>query len=179
MDYPWRVTLQRSQMLKSLIAPVFLLIGTYVYSDHGQTFEIEEDPMLSTLNGQSIDTKKLQEEHVEEITSYINSPTPVRWLKEAEEYQFHYYDPIYQMPNDITDLDGAIIAKKGQIISPMDKIQTLQDLIFFDGANPKHVEWAKKRPKAKWILVRGSPLDIEETTNHATYFDQMEGSAWN
>ena len=54
-------------------------------------------------------------------------------------------------------------------------LQLLQLVIsyFFDGSNENHVEWAKQHMEAKWILVKGSPLDLEDETNHDVYFDQQ------
>ena len=159
-------------MIKTIMAAAFLIFSALSFASHGQTFEIKEDSMLRALSN-DVDQKEGQEKHLEEITHYINAPSPVLDINETKEYKSFYYDPIYQVKEEITGLNGEVIAQKGQIINPMDKIDTLQDLIFFDGTNLKHIKWAQTQPKAKWILIKGSPLDIEEETDHETYFDQM------
>lgn len=158
-------------MIKTITAAAVLLASTPSFASHGQTFEIKEDSMTNSL-GKGMEQKKDQEKHLEEITRYVNAPSPALNISETKEYKFFYYDPIYQVKEEITGLNGEIIAQKGQIINPMDKIETLQDLIFFDGTNLKHIKWAQTQPKAKWILIKGSPLALEEETDHETYFDQ-------
>ena len=161
-------------MLKLIVTSICMLTSIAVFASHGKTFEIEEDSMLSELGGEVPPVlKEIQQEQLDEVIEYINTPTPVAGLREAKKYKAFYYDPIYQAKRDITSMNGDVIAKKGEIINPLDNIQTLQDLIFFDGMNLKHIEWAKTHREAKWILIKGSPLDIEDRTNHDTFFDQM------
>ena len=147
------------------------------FAGEGQTFNIEEDSMHETFTNLPSLLKeralKTEQTYLDEIIKKIQTPNPVAGLEEAKEYRFFYYDPIYTVEEEVTDLKGNVIASKGQIINPMAGIQNLQDLIFFDGTNPKHIQWAQSQPQAKWILITGSPFEVEETTNHDVYFDQM------
>lgn len=160
-------------MIKSILS--LLLIAASVFSSEGKTFEIQESPMFKGFGGEeSVDIEKIQEEQLKKIKQYVNAPPPVRGIKEADEEKSFYYDPIYQVKEEIKTLDGKIIAKKGELVNPMDTILCpLPDLIFFDGTNPDHIQWAKNHTDAKWILIKGSPLKIEEETDHITFFDQM------
>ena len=48
-------------------------------------------------------------------------------------------------------------------------------MIFINGQNQHQLEWAKEYSNesgAKVILVRGSPLELEEGFDRAIYFDQ-------
>ena len=71
-------------------------------------------------------------------------------------------------------MDGKIIASAGELVNALDDptIASACDLVFFDGSNEKHIQWAMKHPKAKWILVKGAPLDLEDATDHVGFFDQ-------
>ncbi len=159
---------------KSLIIVFLLIITNGLVANHGQTFEIEETPIFQSFKKENfLNNEKMQRSQSKQILSYLVSPPPVPGINEAKEYKRFYYDPIYQVREDITGLNGEIIAQKGQIINPLEKIESLQDLIFFDGDNPKHIQWAEKHTSSKWILVKGSPIDVEEITNHETFFDQM------
>lgn len=159
---------------KCLVVIFLMVISSFLCGSEGQTFKIEEEPLLSEATQESsIDLEKIRQEQTKQILNYLNSPPPVSGIKEAKEYKAFYYDPIYQVREDITGLNGEVIASKGEIINPMEKIETLQDLIFFDGDSPKQIEWAKRHLSAKWILVKGSPLDVEEATDHEAFFDQM------
>lgn len=162
-------------MLKKCLDFIFPIVtSSFLWASDGQTFKIEEEPLFSSAKQErTFDLEKIQIEQTEQILSYLNSPPPALGIKEAKEYKLFYYDPIYQVREDITGINGEVIASKGEIINPMVGIKALQELIFFDGENPKHIEWACKLPQAKWILIKGSPLDVEEATGHETFFDQM------
>ena len=158
------------------IAVIVLICMSYagLFASHGQTFEIEEAPFGSSFSNSDANLSEMQDKHLEEVEKYIKQPPAISWIEEAKTYRAFYYDPIYQVKEDIKTLDGKIIAQKGQILNALDNEPYVKpcDLIFFDGSNQKHIEWAKKHPQAKWILVKGSPLDLEEELDINVYFDQ-------
>lgn len=151
-----------------------LISNVGLFASHGQTFEIEEAPFGSSFSNSDANLSEMQDRHLEEVEKYIKEPPAVSWIEEAKTYRAFYYDPIYQVKENITTLYGKIIAQKGQILNALDNELYVKpcDLIFFDGLNKKHIEWAKKHPQAKWILVKGSPLDLEEELDINVYFDQ-------
>ena len=148
-----------------------------VFASHGQTFKIEEASMQEALEKFSSTSEKkrlkMEQRHLDDRIKKIQTPTPVSGIEEAKEYHSFYYDPIYVVEEEIADLKGNIIASKGQIVSPMKDVHNLQDLLFFDGTNPKHIQWVQSHPQAKWILVKGSPFEVAEETEHDVFFDQM------
>jgi conjugal transfer pilus assembly protein TraW len=158
------------------VAVMVLSLMTHMssFASHGQVFEIEEAPFGSSFSNSDANLSEMQDKHLEEVEQYIKEPPAVSWIEEAKTYRVFYYDPIYQVKEDITTLDGKIIAQKGQILNPLDNELSPKpcDLIFFDGSNQKHIEWAKNYPQAKWILVKGYPLDLEEKLDINVYFDQ-------
>lgn len=135
-------------------------------ASEGHTFSIEETPFRPTIRGTvSIDYEKIAEQ--------AKTPTPVQGIGETTTYRAFYFDPTYTVATDIQDLKGNYLAKKGQTIDPMQHIDFLPDLIFFDGTKKDQIAWAKGQPRAKWILIKGSPIKVEEETEHPTYFDQL------
>ena len=151
-----------------------LMANAGLFASHGQTFEIEEAPFGSSFSGSDVNLSEMQDKHLEEIEKYTQNPPVVSWIEEAKTYRAFYYDPIYQVKEDFVTLDGKILAQKGQILNALDNELYAKpcDLIFFDGSNKKHIEWAKNHPQSKWILVKGSPLDLEEELDVNVYFDQ-------
>ena len=153
-----------------------LMASATVFARQGRTFPIEEKPFgadITMPNEAAI--KKMQEEQLEMVKAYIEQPPAVKGLEEAKAYRAFYYDPIFRVKEDIKTLDGRVIASEGQLVNALDDptIASACNLIFFDGSNEKHVEWAKQHMEVKWILVKGSPLDLEDETNHDVYFDQQ------
>ncbi|MGE0198661.1 MAG: hypothetical protein AB7H48_03445 [Parachlamydiales bacterium] len=151
-----------------------LMANAGLFASHGQTFEIEEAPFGSSFSNSDTNLSAMQDKHLEEVEKYIKQPPAISWIEEAKTYRAFYYDPIYQVKENIKTLDGKIIAQKGQILNALDNEIYAKpcDLIFFDGSNQKHIEWAKNHLQAKWILVKGSPLDLEEELDLNVYFDQ-------
>ena len=164
-------------MLNSRILLLSALIATApLLANSGRTFPIEEKPFGEDMQMPTEEALlKMQKEQLERIKDYVNQPPAVQGLEEAKTYRAFYYDPIFRVKEDIKALDGRLIASEGQLVNALDDptIASACDLIFFDGSNENHVDWAKKHPKAKWILVKGSPLDLEDDTNHDVFFDQQ------
>lgn len=156
------------------ILPTFLITPKALQATYGKTFEIEEAPFGESFLNSDVDIEKMQEEHLEKIKDYVKDPPAVQGLEEAKQYRAFYYDPIFRIRETVKTLDGQVLAEEGQLINALDYPQLAKrsDLIFFDGSNEKHVEFAKQYPEAKWILVKGSPLDLEEAFDKDTYFDQ-------
>lgn len=147
--------------------PIFFCSSSLIATE-GHTFPIQEKPFRPSIGSvSSVDYEKIAEQ--------AKTPAPVQGLKEATEYRSFYFDPTYTVPEDVQDHKGNYLAREGQKIDPMEHVASLPTLIFFDGTNEDHIAWAEKHPQAKWILVKGSPVEIEELTGHATYFDQMGG----
>ena len=154
---------------------ITLMASTTIFANSGCTFPIEEKPFGADICAPTEEANaKMQQQQLEKVKDYIKEPPAVEGIKEAKKYRAFYYDPIFRVKEDIKTLDGHIIASEGQFVNALDDptIATACDLIFFDGSNQNHIEWAKKHPQAKWILVKGSPLNLEEDTGHGVFFDQ-------
>lgn len=147
------------------------------FGTHGHVFALEEEDFLSYLNRK---LAELPDEKVEEVENRIKltymervkRPRPVPGLSIAKESRFHYFDPTVCMSQDIKDSRGNIIVAKGACINPLKRIPLNQPLIFFSGEKPDQLTWARENKDAKWILVSGSPLSLEELERRPVYFDQ-------
>lgn len=155
------------------ILPIVANMG--LFANHGSTFAIEEQSFGSDFKDfTEVEISQMQQKHKKEIEAYVKQPPEVKGLSEAKIYRAFYYDPIFRVKEDIKTLDGKIIAKEGDFVNALDHELYIKpsDLIFFDGSNAKHKDFAQKNPQAKWILVKGSPLNLEEEFDKDVYFDQ-------
>lgn len=146
---------------------------------HGHVFRIEEDDLLEWLKNKTQSLSKEEEEAVKiklqnHFVSQIRNPVVHSHLKEAEVYQVKYMDPTICAEQDILNHLGEVIVRKGTCINPLENIQHLDALLFFDASNAQHLEWAKQQNQlVKWVLTKGQPLEIEEKENQPVYFDQF------
>lgn len=82
-------------------------------------------------------------------------------------------DLTFRVDRDIQDTKGTLIAKKGTMVNPLERIQLSSGLLFFDGSKESHLAWARQQTgDFKWILVDGKPIEIEEKEKRPVYFDQ-------
>ena len=44
--------------------------------------------------------------------------------------------------------------------------------MFFDATDLKQIEWAKRKTNSVWVLVNGSPTELEAKEQRPVYFDQ-------
>ena len=134
------------------------------------SFPIAEESLIEHMKkAQAIDL----EEHGKKIEEYVKNPTPVPGIGLASAKRSFTIDPTHTVSENIALDDGTIIAKAGTKINPLDKVD-LPGLLFFDGADPRQVAWARTFPEDfKWILVKGSPIDLESREERPVYFDQF------
>lgn len=159
-------------MLKYLL---FLTLATSLYSRdygiHGHTFPIQEQDLIEHIQGKIEDGDMLENLTREKIESLKNPPA-VQGLSEAAVYSCKLFDPTIVSNQDILDAEGNIIVSRGTAVNPLDYLPLSDDVLFFDGMNEKHIEWAEKYPDAFWVLVRGSPFELEERLHRPVYYDQ-------
>lgn len=158
----------------------FLLLLTFCleakdYGVHGVLYPITERNLIEVFKekiDQLSDSEK-QEIHqriAQKNQNKLLRPNPV-CLPITTERAVHLVDPSVTVNEDIKDVKGRVVVSKGTTHNPL-SIQPLnQPLLFFDGDDLEQVLWAKSQP-GMWILVRGSPLDLEEKESRPIFFDQ-------
>lgn len=156
---------------------VFSVVEAKDLGRQGHVFSIEEEDLLMMLKNR---TKNLNEkvdslsvQFKKECCSKIKMPTPIN-LSSASVYSVKYMDPTVCLEQDIKNHLGEVIISKGSCINPLEIIEHLDALLFFDADNTSQLEWAKKQNKlVKWVLTKGKPLEIEEQESYPVYFDQF------
>ncbi|CCB87832.1 conjugal transfer pore protein TraW [Simkania negevensis] len=151
-----------------LFSPIFVLAKDF--GTEGHVFPVLEENLKEYLQKK---LKPLSEERIEtKLIQAARNPKPLQ-LSEARVARSFTYDPTYILPETIQGADGEIIASKGDKTNPLEHVELDEGLLFFDGSNPKHVKWAEfQSGKFLWILVNGSPLELEEEKERPIYFDQ-------
>ncbi|MBX9744368.1 MAG: type-F conjugative transfer system pilin assembly protein TrbC [Chlamydiales bacterium] len=144
----------------------------------GHGFPIQEESfaefLLKEMNGLSReDYLKRQELAKRKLVYLAKHPQPVSFLREAKEARTFSFDPSYIAPEELKDINGKIICRKGERINPLETRSLSSGLLFLDGENEEHLSWAKKQLGSfKWILTKGAPITLEERERIPVYFDQ-------
>ena len=103
-------------------------------------------------------------------------PTPVEGLTKAKEYRSFAWDPTFTVKETITDMQGNVIARKGDTVNPLDKVPFSQVLFFIDGDDKEQVNWTRQQlagqTSVKVILVNGNIKETSDALNERIYFDQ-------
>ena len=173
-----------ASILKRLLILSIAVLGPHClhakdYGVYGHVFSIEEEDLLEVLQKK---TNALTDKEIEAFQKNVQSkiargltePSPVKGIEEARSYRVFYFDPTVCAKEAIKDQEGNIVVKKGTCVNPLQSIASFDDLLFFDATHEDHIEWAKKQPKnAKWILVKGKPIELEKQENRPIYFDQF------
>lgn len=145
----------------TLFLALFISAEAKDSGSHGTCYPVEEEDVREAM--------KLKE------TPRLNAsfrPEPVSGLLSASETRSFYFDPTVEMGKEVKDLEGRVIVRRGERINPLETVSLSEELLFFDGGNPLHIAWAKEQ-KGRWILVAGSPSELEESEERPVYFDQL------
>ena len=161
---------------------LFIILSSVHAKDlgvYGETFPIAEENLLKVIRKKLTSMEAdgsiahAQQEIARKAEEKIRRPSPVKGLIKTQTPRRWFYDPSMTVESDIKDSKGNLIAAKGTIIKPLDKISWGVPLLLFDGDDPEQIAWAKTQPGlAKWVLVKGSPVELEEKLKRPVYFDQ-------
>lgn len=148
----------------------------------GNVFEPAEQDMLdfiqTRLKGmeQSGELERLREEATARVKKNAVRPAPVEGLSRAVHYRSIPWDPTFTVKETITDMQGNVIARKGETVNPLDKVPFAQVLYFIDGDDRAQVEWTRKeiagQTNSKVILVNGNIKETSDVLDERIYFDQ-------
>lgn len=164
-------------MIRSLLTLFFLPLSLFAkdFGVVGETFPIKERSLLDVIR-ERVDQISDEEKcniHQRVIDRYKRKLTRPRSLNlsETEVYSAHLYDPSVTVNADIKDTNDNLIVKKGTKYNPLKNQLLNQNLLFINGDDPDQILWAK-RQKGMWILVKGSPIELEEKEKRLVFFDQ-------
>lgn len=146
---------------------------------YGETFSIQEENLLSVIQRklQTLEQNggifKHQQDLACKATHKIQNPSAVEGVKTTTIPRTWLYDPSLKVQDDIKDHQGNIIVAKGTMVNPLDTVSWGVPLLFLDGDDQAQIAWAKSQDAhAKWVLVKGKPLELEEQLGRSIYFDQ-------
>lgn len=151
------------------------------FGKHGATFQIKEEDVIEYIQKrlklleQAGELQALQTQAIDKAKDRLRNPRAVDGITNTKEPREFYYDPTYVLKEDIKDHEGKVLYKAGYALNPLAQVSFGEDMIFINGDNEKQFKWAKEYHKAKGakvILVRGSPLELEEEFDGQIYFDQ-------
>ena len=127
----------------------------------GNVFEPAEQDMLAFIQNrlkgmeQTGELDRLRKEATERVKEHAVRPTPVEGLSNAKEYRSFAWDPTFTVKETITDMQGNVIARKGDTVNPLDKVPFSQVLFFIDGADKEQVNWTRQqRVDQSGVLTR-------------------------
>lgn len=141
------------------------LLGTY-----GPTYPVKERDMVHEMQeriSQYDWNSKIAQLH-ERTKRYWSRYNQFIDLPLAPKDRTHYVDLSIRLTNDLTTHDGKLIAHRGEIINPLERIGFSKVMIVFDGMNKKQVEFAKQQGN----LVKQSSRGIIYIT---TLLDKARG----
>jgi conjugal transfer pilus assembly protein TraW len=154
---------------------IFNLFSSFLFAKdlgtYGQTFDVKEVNLIAYMQER---IQNLSLEDLKKITQNLNpSFESVKELGEAKIYKKFYFDPTVCSQENIFDHQGKIIVPQGRCVNPLDYVPLSFDLLFLDGNNQEHLNWAKTQQiQSKWILVKGNPLEVEKKEKREIFFDQ-------
>jgi conjugal transfer pilus assembly protein TraW len=146
---------------------------------YGETFPIAEENLLEVIRKKLANMEadgslaQVQKKIAQKAREKILKPSPLKGLIKTKTPRHWTYDPSMTIESNIKDHKGNFIASKGDVINPLDRVSWGAPLLFLDGDDHEQVAWAKtQHVLSKWVLVKGSPVDLEEKLKHPVYFDQ-------
>ncbi len=158
---------------------VFLFVQESVYGKdfghRGEVFVIEEENLITVLQRKMAQDSSniVTGSAFQAIIEAAKHPRSPNIPLEAKKYRIYYYDPTFITQESITDKNGAILFPKGTKINPLTHTKLSTGLLFLNGDDPAHLNWARSQERSfKWILVQGNPFELEEQEQRPVYFDQ-------
>jgi conjugal transfer pilus assembly protein TraW len=143
---------------------------------HGPVFAIEERDLLEVIQAklkhleQTGKIRAINGQIVERVKQRVLHPKPSH-LPTVTDYQSRVFDPSFVVKKDIKDHEGQIVASKGTTINPLDYFSWGTPIVLLNGEDMDQIAWAKTI-KAKWVLVKGSPIEVSKAQKRRVYFDQ-------
>ncbi len=151
------------------------------YGQQGNVWSIAEPDLLAQIHARlaameaSGETKRLNEALKRETIARVNRPEPVTGIVRAAQKRQWHFDPTITVNEAIADDKGRTVIAAGTRVNPLDRVALRHPLVFLDGDDASQLAWASQRfgkTGAKFILVKGAPLDLMKARQRRFYFDQ-------
>ena len=172
-----------------LAAGAVFVLGTIVaspvsardYGRQGNVWSIAEPDLLAQIHARlaameaSGETKRLNEAVRRKTIARVNRPEPVAGLVRAARKRQWHFDPTITVSETIADDKGRTVIAAGTRVNPLNSVALRHPLVFLDGDDASQLTWASQRfgkTGAKFILVKGAPLQLMKARQRRFYFDQ-------
>lgn len=150
----------------------------------GRVYPVLESDLIETIRQRLLEKeergelKALNEAMVANAKRYVRRPPPVAGIGVAQKPREWTFDPSVTVLNDLTDADGRVFARAGQVLEPLKYMRFTRVLLFINGDDSDQVEWAKEEAKAaahyaRVILVNGDIQEGYRAFGGPIYFDQL------
>lgn len=153
-------------------------LGTY-----GELFPIAETNLVEVIERklakleQNGSLKDYQAQVQSKVEAKLKRPAAVSSVVHTTKPKTFTFDPSITVTADLRDHKGNVFHHQGEVVNPLHYRSMTKPLLFIDGDELKHIEWAlkvlKKYPLAKVILVKGEPLKLMDELGITIYFDQF------
>jgi conjugal transfer pilus assembly protein TraW len=140
----------------------------------GNTYPIVEKDSLKELEAKASavkwnDVTRSARNKLKEYRPADFSPLP--HTKKSRKYKRHI---IHTVEFDVTDEHGEVIYPKGYQFNPLDYVTLPYGMLFIDGSEKSHIDWAKQYIKehsfTQVFIVNGSVFDVINTLNRKVYY---------
>ena len=151
------------------------------YGRQGNVWSIAEPDLLAQIHARltameaSGETRKLNEALRRKTIARVNRPEPVAGLVRAARKRQWHFDPTITVSETIADDKGRTVIAAGTRVNPLNSVALRHPLVFLDGDDASQLTWASQRfgkTGAKFILVKGAPLQLMKARQRRFYFDQ-------
>lgn len=176
-------------MRRLMLAMLLILttrVGALDLGIVGPVYPIAENDLLAVIEARlrqkeaSGELARLQEDAKRRVVRGIESPVPVVGITRATKRVTRYFDPSVQVPADIRDANGRLLAAAGTVVNPLDTVGLSKVLLFFDASDAAQVRRARKLiahyeqlgAAVKPILVGGSYMDFQRQYRMRVWYDQ-------
>ncbi|MFK3662757.1 type-F conjugative transfer system protein TraW [Scandinavium sp. NPDC088450] len=169
--------------------PLALLLGILAFGlqakdlgTWGQLWPPSEPDLLTFIQDrmksmeESGEMARLKREAIARVKRHAVRPPAVPGLTPAVDYRASLLDPTFTVAETVTDLQGNVIARKGDRVNPLDRVPYHQTLYFIDGDNPDQIRWIRRQIAGKTdfkiILVNGNIKETSDALDEQIFFDQ-------
>ncbi len=140
------------------------------YGSFGRLYPIREENALEVFARKQKEIEQRLLEKIPEIRGRMLVLTKYDGnFEHAKEDRVYYIDPSIVLAEDILDHEGRVIAARGTVYNPSDRVR-LGRYVVIDGNCPKQVEFALRGNFRKILLISGNLEKLVKTYRVPFYF---------
>ena len=171
--------------MRVLALGLTLLTGSVTAADlgtWGDLWPVAEPDMLSVIEQrlqslqQSGEMDKKMTAFKDRVVRNSQRPPAVEGITRAVRYGSRWFDPSIRLDRDVSDHEGRVFARAGEVFNPLSVVPFNETLLFIDGDDAEQVAWAARQKPltliTRIILVKGNIPETSEKLDSRIFFDQ-------